>query len=188
MVDKEVDGEIQELNQRLQAQGMELDMYLEMQEMTMDDLREQIRPQAETRIERGLIIGEIADSEELDISPEEITAEYQQIINQHFGDEDSEERTQFMSSPDSMQLLNRVSSQMISQKAVSYLIALARGEDVSEFLKQEESDPDPEDPEDSEGSELESQDEEVAEQPTEEETSQEVELDDKETSGETETE
>lgn len=144
MVEKEVEGEIQELSQRLQAQGMELDMYLEMQEMSMDDLRDQIRPQAETRIERGLIIGQIVEAEDLDISPEEITAEYQQIINQHFGEKDSEERSQFMSSPDSMQLLNRVSSQMISQKAVSYLIALAKGEDVSGFLKKEGVEPEPE--------------------------------------------
>ena len=139
MVDKEVDGEIQELGQRLQAQGMGLEMYLEMQEMTVDDLREQIRPQAETRIERGLIVGEIADNEELDINPEKITTQYHQILDQHFGEGDSEERKQFLSGPDSMQLLNQVSSQMISQHVVSYLIALAQGEDTSEFLKTEEA-------------------------------------------------
>jgi trigger factor len=138
MVDKEVEGELQELSQRLQAQGMELEMYLEMQEMSVDDLQEQIRPQAEVRIERGLIVGEIADSEDFNIQPEEITGEYHQILDQHFGEGDSEERKQFLSSPDSMQLLNRISSQMISQKVVSYLIALAKGEDTSEFFQQEE--------------------------------------------------
>jgi len=138
MVEKEVEGELQELSQRLQAQGMELEMYLEMQEMSVDDLREQIRPQAEIRIERGLIVGEIADSEDFNIQPEEITGEFHQILDQHFGEGDSEERKQFLSSPDSMQLLNRISSQMVSQKVLSYLIALAKGEDTSEFFKPEE--------------------------------------------------
>ncbi|MDZ7844525.1 MAG: trigger factor [Anaerolineales bacterium] len=138
MLENEVNGEIQELGQRLQSQGMELEMYLEMQEMSEDDLRDQIRPQAKKRIERGLILGKIADSEDLDIKPEEITGQYQQILDDHFGEEDSEERKNFMASGESMNLLNQVSSQMISQRTMDYLIALAKGEDATEYLKQEE--------------------------------------------------
>lgn len=138
MLENEVNGEIQELRHRLQSQGMELEMYLEMQEMSEDDLRDQIRPEAKKRIQRGLILGKIADSKELEIKPEEITGQYQRILDDHFGEEDSEEREQFMASGDSMNLLNQVSSQMISQRTIDYLIALAKGEDVTEFLKQEE--------------------------------------------------
>ena len=138
MLENEVEGQIQEIENRLQAQGMELEMYLAMQEMTEEDFREQIRPEAAKRIERGLIIGKIAESENLDINPDEITQEYQEIVNDHFGEGDSEEKSQFMQSGESMNLLNRVSSQMVTQRTIDYLKALAKGDDVSEFLKPEE--------------------------------------------------
>lgn len=140
MLENEVEGELQELRRRLQAQGMELETYLAMQEMEEEDLREQIRPEARKRIERGLILGKIADTEDLNIGPEAITGEYQKVLDQHFGEDESEERKEFMSSPDSMNLLNQISSQMISQQAIQYLVALAKGEDVSEYLAPEEED------------------------------------------------
>jgi len=138
MVENEIDGEIEQIQQRLQSQGMELEMYLEMQDMDREGLREEIRPEAEKRIRRGLLLGSIAEEEGLEIDPEEVTTRYQDIVSDHFGEEDSPEKDQFMNSQESMNLLNQISSQMISQYTLDYLKALAMGEDVSDFLKSEE--------------------------------------------------
>jgi trigger factor len=139
MIENEVEGEVRELESRLKSQGMELEMYLSIQNMEEEELREQILPNAEKRITHGLVIGKISELEELDINPEDITGEYQKILDDHFG-EDDKARTDYMQSGDSVALLNRVSSQYITRKTLEFLKAVALGEDYSEFLKKEEED------------------------------------------------
>jgi trigger factor len=138
MVENEIDSEVQQISRRLESQGMDLQMYLDMQDMEEEDLREQIRPKAEERITRGLMLGTIAEEEDLDIEPEEVTEKFQEIVDDNFGPEDEEAREAFMNSRESMSLLNQLSSQMISQRTLDFLKALAKGEDVSRFKKAEE--------------------------------------------------
>lgn len=138
MVENEIDNEIQQISRRLESQGMDLEMYLDMQDMEMEGLREQIRPEAEKRIARGLLLGAIADEEDLNIKPEEVTDKFQEIVDDNFGPEDEEAREAFMNSRESMSLLNQLSSQMISQRTLDFLKALAKGEDVSPFKKSDE--------------------------------------------------
>jgi trigger factor len=139
MLENEIEGEIRELEVQLKSQGMDLEMYLGIQDTDEEGLRDQIKPKAEKRITQGLLIGKISESEDLDIDPEDITGEYQSIINDHFGD-DEEARTEYMQSGDSMALLNRVSSQVVTRKTLDFLMACAKGEDLSGFLKSEDED------------------------------------------------
>lgn len=137
MVEGEIDGEIRELEMQLNSQGMDLDMYLKIQDQDEEGLREQIRPSAVKRITRGLIIGKISETEDLDLNPEDITDEFKSILDNHFG-EDEKGRSEYMQSGDSVALLNRISSQMVTKKTVDFLMAVAQGEDFSVFLKKEE--------------------------------------------------
>jgi trigger factor len=137
LVESEIDGEIREMEARLKSQGMDLEMYLGFQDMDEEALREQIEPNAEKRIIHGLLIGKISESEDLDINPEEVTGEFQAILDNHFGEDDAG-RKAYMNSGDSVALLNRVSSQVITRKTLDFLMAVARGEDISSFLKVEE--------------------------------------------------
>jgi len=160
MLDSEIDGEVHELEARLKSQGMDLEMYLGIQEMEEEELREQIIPNAEKRIIQGLLIGKISDAEDLDINPEEITGEFQSVLDNHFGDDESS-RTEYMNSGESVALLNRISSQIITRKTLNFLIAVAKGEDISEFLKPEEVEIK------EENGSIESTDEEIVEPPSE---------------------
>lgn len=160
MLDSEIEGEVRELEARLKSQGMDLEMYLGIQDMEEEGLREQIKPNAEKRIIQGLLIGKISEAEDLDINPEEITGEFQSVLNNHFGDDESG-RTEYMNSGDSVALLNRISSQVITKKTLDFLMAVAKGEDISGFLKPEE-----EEKEEGNGS-VDSQDEEIVESPSE---------------------
>ena len=83
------------------------------------------------------MIGKISEAEDLDINPEEITGEFQSVLNNHFGDDESG-RTEYMNSGESVALLNRISSQIVTRKTLDFLIAIAKGEDISEYLKPEE--------------------------------------------------
>ena len=137
MLQGEIDGEIKELELQLNNQGMDLEMYLKIQGQDEESLREQIRPTAEKRLARGLLIGKISEMEDLDISPEDITNEFKSILDDHFKD-DQEGRTEYMQSGESVALLNRISSQMVTKKTLDFLMAVAQGEDFSIHLKQEE--------------------------------------------------
>jgi trigger factor len=144
MVENEIEGEIKEMESQLSAQGIDLEMYLNIQNQDEEELREQIRPEAEQRIIRGLVIGKISDQEDLDLSPEDITGEYQSILEEHFG-EDQEGKEEYLKSGDSMALLNRISSQMVTRKTLDFLVAVAKGEDFSAHLKKAEPEPEHDD-------------------------------------------
>lgn len=139
MVENEIEGEIKELESQLNAQGLDMEMYLNIQNQDEQELREQIRPNAEERIVRGLVIGKISEDEELDIDSEDITGEFQSILEAHFED-DEKGREEYLRSGDSVALLNRVTSQMITRKTLDFLIAVAKGEDFSQHLKAAEED------------------------------------------------
>jgi trigger factor len=153
MVEGEIEGEINELELQLQRQGMDLEMYLKIQDLDEGGLRDQIRPTAEKRLTRGLTIGKISEIEDLDIKPEDITNEFKTVLDTHFG-EDEKERNEYMQSGESVALLNRISSQMITKKTLDFLMAVAQGEDFTVHLKQEE----PEDEQDGVVSESEAED------------------------------
>jgi trigger factor len=139
MLENEIEGEVKELEARLNSQGMDLEMYLNIQNLDAEELKEQIRPNAEKRITHGLVIGKISETEEFDINPEDITEEYQKILNDYFG-EDDKGREEYLQSGDSVALLNRVSSQYITRKTLDFLKAVALGEDITSFLKSEQED------------------------------------------------
>lgn len=140
MVENEVEGEIRELEGRLKSQGMDLEMYLGIQNLEEEGLREQIKPSAEKRITQGLVIGKISELEDFDIKPDDITGEFKKVLDEYFRDDDKA-RTEYMQSGDSVALLNRISSQYITRKTFDFLKAVALGEDYSHFYKQEEPTP-----------------------------------------------
>jgi len=141
MVDNEIEGEVQELESRLKTQGMDLEMYLKIQDLEEEGLREQIKPNAEKRITHGLVIGKISESEDLDIDTQDITDEFKTVLDEHFGD-DEKGRAEYMQRGDSVALLNRISSQVVTRKTLDFLTAIAQGEDITDFLKKEEPEED----------------------------------------------
>jgi len=141
MVENEIEGEVQELESRLKGQGMDLEMYLKIQDLEEEGLREQIKPNAEKRITHGLVIGKISEAEDLDIDAQDITDEFKSVLDNHFGD-DEKGRAEYMKSGDSVALLNRISSQIVTKKTLDFLMAIAQGEDITDFLKKEEPDQD----------------------------------------------
>ena len=63
--------------------------------------------------------------------------EIKTILDNHFND-DEKGRAEYMKSGDSVALLNRISSQVVTRKTLDFLMAIAQGEDITDFLKKEE--------------------------------------------------
>lgn len=83
MINEEADQLLQDFKQRIQQQGLTYDMYKQMLNQTDEDVLEQVRPDAVKRLEMRLVLEAIADKEEVTVSDEEITAEYENLAQQY---------------------------------------------------------------------------------------------------------
>lgn len=89
MVNREIDYELQNLDQRLQGMGLTLSQYIELTKMDINQIRDQYRAQAEARVKANLVIDEVALKENIEVSDEEKEKELQETAK-NYGVEDVE--------------------------------------------------------------------------------------------------
>lgn len=82
MVEGEVDRMVQEFGQRLQQQGMTLDLYYQFSGQDEAALRAQMKEDAETRVRVSLVLESIAEAEGITVSDEDIQEELQTMSGQ----------------------------------------------------------------------------------------------------------
>ena len=82
MVEGEVDRMVQEFGQRLQQQGMTLDLYYQFSGQDEAALRAQMKEDAETRVRVSLVLESIAEAEGITVSDEDIQQELQTMSGQ----------------------------------------------------------------------------------------------------------
>ncbi len=75
MIDTEVDRMMQEFEQRLQMQGMNLELYFQFSGQDENALREQMKEEGEKRVRVSLTLEAIAAAENLEVSEEDVDAE-----------------------------------------------------------------------------------------------------------------
>jgi len=75
MVDTELDRMLQEFGQRLQSQGMNLDMYFQFSGQDENALREQMKADAELRVRSNLTLEAISEAENIEATDEEANEE-----------------------------------------------------------------------------------------------------------------
>ena len=79
MVSSQLDGLIEELRHQMEAQGMQLEQYLEAAHLTEEDLRSHSREQALVATRYELAMTEIARLEHISISEKDLDTQYQQM-------------------------------------------------------------------------------------------------------------
>ena len=72
MINNEVENMLYDMNQSLSAQGLGLQQYVEWTGKTIDELREETKPEAEKRIRTRVLLKNIIRMEKLDVEDEEI--------------------------------------------------------------------------------------------------------------------
>ncbi|MDQ0158780.1 trigger factor [Alkalibacillus salilacus] len=83
MVDSELDRMLQEFEQRLQMQGMTLDMYYQFAGQSEDDLKEQMREDAQKRVRTNLTLEAIAAEENLEVTDQDIEDQLQEMASMY---------------------------------------------------------------------------------------------------------
>ena len=79
MFDAETENMVRDYDTRLRQNGLDLNTYFKYTGLTLDSIREQMRPQAEKQVKVRLALEKIADLEAIEVSAEEIDAEYTRI-------------------------------------------------------------------------------------------------------------
>ena len=74
MIQNEIENMLYDMNQSLSAQGLSLKQYTEWTGQTLDQLREQSKPEAEKRIRTRVLLKNVIRMENLEVAEEEIRA------------------------------------------------------------------------------------------------------------------
>ena len=83
MFETETENFVRDYDNRLRMQGLDLKTYFQYTGMTLETLREQMRPQAERQVKLRLALEKIAALEALEATEEEINGEYENIANSY---------------------------------------------------------------------------------------------------------
>lgn len=83
MIDMQAENMIDEFAQRIAAQGMSFEQYMQFSGMTIDKLEEQVRPEALQRIQSSLVLEQIAKEENIVASDEDVDAEVENMASMY---------------------------------------------------------------------------------------------------------
>jgi trigger factor len=123
MVEDQIDNNIKGIERQFESQGLSTDDFFKLSGQTEEAFRESLRPRAERSIRRGLVLGELARRENLDVEDEEIHGRIA-LMSASWG-ERAAEAHQMLSTPEAVR---SVSSDLLADKAVQRLVAIAKGQ------------------------------------------------------------
>ncbi|MBQ3133502.1 MAG: trigger factor [Clostridia bacterium] len=83
MYENAVNDQVNSFDQRLRMQGLDLNQYIQFTGMTMEDFRKNFRPQAELQTKVRLALEAIAKKENIEVTDEDIDAEYQKMAEMY---------------------------------------------------------------------------------------------------------
>lgn len=100
MIDTQVETMIEEFAQRIAQQGLSFEQYMQFSGVTMDKMKEQVRPDAISRIQSSLVLEQIAKDENIEVTDADVDAEIEKMaamygmeadkLKEYMGDSESE--------------------------------------------------------------------------------------------------
>ena len=120
MVDEQVRNMIEDYARRLQSQGISFDQYLQFTGSTIEQLQEQMRPQAELRLRTRLVLEAVVAAEKIEPSDELVEAEIKKMAENY--KMDAEQIKTIMGEAGMAQM----KADMAVQEAVDFLVAEAK--------------------------------------------------------------
>jgi trigger factor len=123
LLDQEIHDMMHDLDRRLQSQRLTLADYLKIQDKTEEALHEELKPQADVRLRRALVLGKVVELEDLNVEDAEIDGELDRIIAPL-----KEQGAELRKALDTAAGRKRISLDLLTEKAVARLTQIARGE------------------------------------------------------------
>ena len=120
MIDAQAENMVQDMARRMQSQGLSLDMYLKYTGMTVEQMKEQARPDAEKRIRTRLVLEAVAQAENIQIYDEKVDEEVAKMAEAYKMEVDK--LKSYMSESD----IKQMKEDLAVQQAVDLLVAEAK--------------------------------------------------------------
>ncbi|HJA36205.1 MAG TPA: trigger factor [Firmicutes bacterium] len=117
MVEAQIDRIVEDFGYRLSMQGLGLDTYLKMNDMSMESFRKLFREQADKQVKVRLALEKIAELENMEITEEELEEEFKSLAEQNNLDV---ERVKQLLPAESLK------GDLLSQKAVDLIKSTAK--------------------------------------------------------------
>ncbi len=121
MLEEQIDEMIKGFDSTLHRAGLNVDEYLRLQNMTMEQLREDFREEAERDLKKAMILGKVISEEKLTVSEEEIDAYLLELAESLGGAETLAQNLK-------KSMRSEVENRLLARKGVRRLIEIARGE------------------------------------------------------------
>ena len=150
MLENEKKEMISNLEYRLSQQGISRELYLQIRGINEEEFQDEIKPMAEDRIRKGLVLAEIAKIEKLEVNQEQLAAETGRTVDIITRGMTPKDAKDFQQSGNLWNLMNSIMADMMTQQSMQYLRAIAKGDPLPGADSEESEDEDSEDVQDSE--------------------------------------
>ena len=119
MIDEQVNNMINDYANRLQSQGISFQQFMEITGQKIEDIAEQMKPNAIKRIETRLVLEAIVKAENIEAGEAAIEAEFEKLAENFKMDK---EQVKSMFGPEQLDLMK---ADLAVQEAISFLVAKA---------------------------------------------------------------
>ncbi len=133
LVEADIDRLVNQQLQQWQMDERGLDDYLKNVGKTEEELRAELRPAAEKRVTRSLVLGKIAEVEEIEVSDADIDAEIERMTA---GSEKKEELVNVFNTPEYRAAIKQ---SLLTQKTIDCLVEIASGAGKAENVVETET-------------------------------------------------
>jgi len=128
MLEHEIDSYYRQLENRLSGQGLDMTTYLKTRQLDEAALREEIKPNAENRLKRSLLLYEISQAEKIQVEEAELEMQAQQTYASMAQYASKEDMKRLSSKEFIQNMVASVSSDLLMQKTVLRLHSISKGE------------------------------------------------------------
>lgn len=140
MLEEEMEDVLESLRNRLQTQGITLEVYLKSRGMNESEFREKIMPDVETRLKKSLALYEIAKAENITISDQDIATEVERTAEELMESYPERVSDKTLSKNLVNQIAMHTSVNLIMNRTFEKLRAIAMGQNGSDLPPTEPSD------------------------------------------------
>ena len=141
-VDRETELTLSQMERNLAAQGMQLDTFLNMIGKTRESYKQEVRPSAEDRLQKRLVLNEVARREGLEADPEELEAQIERLVE--MAGPNADEMREMLDSPEGRQ---SIAEDLVMEQAQERVTQIGKGEapplEVEEEAEEEASEAQP---------------------------------------------
>ncbi len=118
MIDAEIENNIKDVENRLSYQGATLDQYLKMMGKTMEEFKNEYKPQAEQTVKQRLILDAVAIAENIEVEEKEIDEKIKEMA-ERYGKKEEEIKN-------NEQLRNYIKQNNKIEKTIAFLVDNAK--------------------------------------------------------------